>query len=109
MASLFGFTGGINLLGHGVRLHIEANTLYKMFDYCIEYDESLNGIRIQLQLLGIQVFLGIGSNVQDFWFFDSSTYYLRQNNQEDNFNINNFTDEELEQGENYGSNEDKLI
>ena len=46
MASLFGFTGGINILGHGVRIHIESNTLYKIFDYCFEYDESLNGVRI---------------------------------------------------------------
>lgn len=76
--NIFGFGAYFSLLGHCVRLHIEANTYYNWFDWQVSYDESLNGIRIMIEFLKIQTFIGIGSNTQDIWFFDSGSYFIRQ-------------------------------
>ncbi len=77
--NIISFGGYTSILGHCVRLHIEANTYYNWFDYQFEYDEALNGVRLIIEFLKIQIFLGIGANVQDCWFFDSDTYFLRMN------------------------------
>ena len=76
--NIFGFGTYFSLLGHCVRLHIEANTYYNWFDWQMSYDESLNGIRIMIEFLKIQTFIGIGSNTQDIWFFDSGSYFIQQ-------------------------------
>ena len=99
--NIAGFGTYFSILGHCVRLHIEANTYYNWFDWRFEYDESLNGIRLITEFLKIQVFIGIGSNVQDVWFFDSSSYFLQQEHDRipkelQELTENNIIDEEME-------------
>lgn len=90
---LFSFGFYIGLLSHVIRLNVEMHTLYSWFDYTVEWDETINGFRILIEFLKIQVFIGIGSCVHDSWFFDSSTFVIRQNH-------NLLNEEELEELEN---------
>lgn len=91
--SLFSFGLYFGLLSHAIRLHIEGHTCFKWFDYMFEYDEALNGIRIIIELFKVQLFIGIGSCVHDVWFFDSSSYFIRQE-RADNTDIENIPLEE---------------
>lgn len=95
--NIFGFGTYFNLLGHSIRLHIEANTYFNWFDWQLNYDESLNGARIMIEFLKIQTFIGIGSNVQDTWFFDSSSFFIRQDHDKMPKELKELADNELAQ------------
>lgn len=84
--SFFAFGIYFCLLSHCVRLHLEMHSVYSMFSYTLQYDESLNGIRIILELFKIQLFIGIGSCVHDSWAFASDTFLLQQSRLNDKNN-----------------------
>lgn len=83
MANLFNISGTMSILGHCIRISFDCNTLYDWFDYEVVYDESINGIRAIFELCKIQLFIGIGSNVQDTWSFDSDILLMEQDHDTD--------------------------
>jgi len=76
--SFFSFGIYFGLLSHCIRLHFEAHSEFKWFSWSCEYDESLNGVRIIMELCKTQLFIGIGACVHDTWHFDSSNFFIRQ-------------------------------
>ena len=96
--SFFSFGIYFGLLSHAIRLHIECHSEYKWFDWMIEYDETLNGVRIMLELFKVQLFIGIGACVHDTWFFSSDTFFIRQDHMgvpPELTQLNTIEDEEL--------------
>ncbi len=73
-----GFGGYFGILGHYIRFHIEWNTLFKWLDYQFVYDEESNGFIVSLELLKLQLYFCIASNIQDFWLATADSYYIRQ-------------------------------
>lgn len=77
MANLFGFGGFTCLLAHQIRLHVECNTIFNWYSWMVEYNEPANQLKIVLELCKIQLYISIGSNVQDCWFDSEDSYFLR--------------------------------
>lgn len=65
---LFGFGSYFALFSHSVRLHLECNTHFSNFGFDYLYDESTNGVSMTLEVLKVQLYLSISSNIQDLWF-----------------------------------------
>lgn len=75
--SFFSFGIYLGFLSHCIRVHFEAHSEFKWFNWSCEYDEALNGVRIIMELCKTQLFIGIGACVHDTWHFDSSNFFIR--------------------------------
>ena len=78
MANLFGFGTYGGILGHYIKFHLECSTLFKWFDWFVEFNEEDNSVRILIEFLKVQIYMAISSNIQDVYNFTHESYFIRQ-------------------------------
>lgn len=81
MANIFGFGTYGCILAHQIRFHCECNTQFNLLDWFYEYNELGNQIKIIAELFKVQFYFSISSNCQDCWFDTHESYFLRQDHQ----------------------------
>lgn len=87
MANIFGFGTYGCILAHQIRFHCECNTEFNLFDWYCEYNESGNQLKVVFELLCVQMYFSVSSNCQDCWFDTSESYFIREEHNKLNKNI----------------------